>query len=175
MAQWPHMATQIWVNISSGTKPLPKLIWTWNNWHPFQYKLRENISNIIAKNNNQIYLLKDFLQIFLETNELNIFQGLFNIVILDDAFVRSLQMKDVTNEIMFVIGYDLDKHHRIHNIDGLVQESRNFSVSAMESRLYCTNPSMYCWPVHDSRLVIVMGFFASDSSHISILVFFLLL
>ena len=66
--------------------------------------------------------------------------------------------EEVIYEIMFVIGYDLDKYDRIH-VDGLVQEWRNSSALAMELRLFCTNPSMYFWQVHDSRLVIVMFFF----------------
>ena len=37
-----------------------------------------------------------------------------------------------------------------HHVDGLVQERRNSSASAMELRLFCTNPSM-CFQNHSTK------------------------
>ena len=37
---------------------------------------------------------------------------------------------------------------KVHNIDGLVQQRRDYIASALESRLSCTNPSIFWYARH---------------------------
>ena len=65
MAQWRHMATEIWVNMGSGngllpdgTKPLPEPMWTDHQWSLVAFNIRA-----ISQEMPQPLIIKIYLKI----------------------------------------------------------------------------------------------------------------
>ena len=66
-------------------------------------------------------------------------------------------MKPNTSQMGLRLQQGQSDHIKLnHNIDGLVQERRNSSVLAMELRLSCTNPSIWCnMEIHTKKNILM--------------------